>query len=252
MLIKVLTINLRYETEEDGPNNWPFRKGHLASLIKALGPDVFGSQEGWEHQIDELQGLLSGYKFYVDAPKQWNRKRMYPCVWVKKEKIEVEQVKTIWLSKTPYLPHSKNWGSTFPRTLTYVMANIQDIRFIFASTHLDHISETARSHQAIVLANHLKDMPFPIILVGDFNGAPKSYEHKALTRYFQDAWEIMGKEDTATYHAFTGKDVKGRIDWILITPGIEVKEIEIIKDTFNGRYPSDHFPVFATLEIPVL
>jgi len=245
----VLTINLRYETEEDGLNNWPFRKEAVTNLIKTLKPDVFGSQEGWEDQIEEVQGLLPDYKFYVDAPKEWNRKRMYPCVWVKKEKIGVEQVKTIWLSETPHLPYSKSWGSAFPRTLTYIMANIQDKRFIFASTHLDHISEIARPRQATVLADHLKDMSFPIILVGDFNAAPKSYEHEILKRYFQDAWEIMEKEDTATYHAFTGKDVKGRIDWILITPGIEVKEIEVIKNTFNGRYPSDHFPVFATLKV---
>jgi endonuclease/exonuclease/phosphatase family metal-dependent hydrolase len=250
MCTKVLTINLRYETEEDGPNNWPFRKEHLASLINSLKPDIFGSQEGWEQQIYELQRLLPDYKFYVDAPKEWNKKRMYPCVWVKKGRIEAEQVKTIWLSETPHLPHSKNWGSAFPRTLTYVVAkDIQGKRFIFASTHLDHISEIARPNQATVLIDHLKDSPLPIILVGDFNAAPKSHEHEILTSHFQDAWEMMGKEDMTTYCSFTGKDVKGRIDWILITPGIEVKEIEVIKKAFDGRYSSDHFPVVATLKI---
>ncbi len=247
--LTVLTINLRYETEEDGLNNWPFRKENLAYLIRKLKPDIFGSQEGWEHQIYELQRLLADYKFYVDAPKEWDRKRMYPCVWVRNEGIEVEMVKTIWLSETPYLPHSKSWGSAFPRTLTYIIANIQGKRFIFASTHLDHVSETARPNQATVLINHLKKIPLPIILVGDFNAVPKSNEHKILTNYLRDAWELMGKQDTATYHAFTGEDAKGRIDWILVSPEIEVKEIEVIKKTFDGRYPSDHFPIIATLEI---
>jgi len=35
----------------------------------------------------------------------------------------------------------------------------------------------------------------------------------------------------------------------LVSPEIEVKEIEVIKKTFDGRYPSDHFPIIATLEI---
>jgi len=55
--------------------------------------------------------------------------------------------------------------------------------------------------------------------------------------------------EESTFHVFTGQGIRGRIDWILVSPEVKIKKVFLIKDKPDGRYPSDHFPVMASLEI---
>ncbi len=60
-------------------------------------------------------------------------------------------------------------------------------------------------------------------------------------------WRHPGRT-SAPSHRYRGpKAGEPRIDWILTTKGLETVSTRI--DTFNvdGTYPSDHFPVEATL-----
>jgi endonuclease/exonuclease/phosphatase family metal-dependent hydrolase len=41
-----------------------------------------------------------------------------------------------------------------------------------------------------------------------------------------------------------------KIDYIFVEPGARVREAGIIRDHRDGRYPSDHFPVFAEIAFP--
>jgi endonuclease/exonuclease/phosphatase family metal-dependent hydrolase len=250
-----MTINLRYDNPKDGSNKWCFRKKPLASLITRNNPDLFGTQEGWEDQINELQVLLPSYRYYI-SPPEWNRKRMFPVVWGKKD-IMVEKNHTFWLSPTPYLPFSKAWGSAFPRAASYVIAKKGQLSFLFVNAHLDMSSEETRLNQTIVLLkeiNKIKKTPQPIFLVGDFNTIPHSPIHAILTGRekfnqikgnFIDVWQWLNKPEESTFHGFTGKGMRGRMDWILVSPGVIIKKAEILKDSPFGIYPTDHFIVIA-------
>jgi len=258
-LLKVMTINLRYDNPTDGSNRWSLREQVVAALIIKFSPDVFGTQEGWEYQIEALQKLLPAYRYYVVAP-EWDKKRMFPCVWVK-EGIKVRTHHTFWLSPTPSVPFSKAWGSAFPRSATYVIAEKTNSPFVFISTHLDNISAEARIHQAAVLCQQIRKINsayYPVILVGDFNSPPQSEVYKLLTSdsgstgikgNFIDVWQWLNKPEESTFHGFTGQAMRERIDWILVSSNVRIKQASIIKQPILGRYPSDHFPVIAELEI---
>ena len=41
----------------------------------------------------------------------------------------------------------------------------------------------------------------------------------------------------------------GRIDWILVRGPVEVLAVETVLHAVGGRYPSDHYPVVATLRV---
>jgi endonuclease/exonuclease/phosphatase family metal-dependent hydrolase len=257
--LKVMTFNLRYDNPADGENRWDLRKEAVAKVIQDYNPVVFGTQEGWEDQIKTLAKLIPSYRFYLFAP-EWNRKRMFPCVWVDK-KIDVLQYNTFWLSPTPNVPFSRAWGSAYPRAATYVMAKIEKTPFFFVCTHLDNISAKARLNQAVVLYKEIKRLNqdrHPVILVGDFNTSPESDVYAFLTGKkevdglkgsFVDVWRALGHPEESTFHVFTGQGVRGRIDWILVSPEVKIKKVFLIKDKPGGRYPSDHFPVIASLEI---
>ena len=42
---------------------------------------------------------------------------------------------------------------------------------------------------------------------------------------------------------------RGRIDWILVGGPVEVRSVETVVHHAEGRYPSDHYPVMARVEI---
>ena len=59
--LRVMTYNVRVETESDGDDNWPHRKEAVAALIRYHAPDVFGLQECYFSMARELAAMLPGY-----------------------------------------------------------------------------------------------------------------------------------------------------------------------------------------------
>ena len=52
-----------------------------------------------------------------------------------------------------------------------------------------------------------------------------------------------------TRHDFQPARCGSRIDGILHSPHFKTEQAAILRNTFNGRYPSDHYAVTATLQI---
>lgn len=99
----------------------------------------------------------------------------------------------------------------------------------------------------------------PSILMGDFNLSPASKTHKLFVAEidsssfrgnFIDPWIALHKSElnAGTFNDFKGDKNGDRIDWILVTSPFKIKDIQIIHDSFDNRYPSDHFPVLAILK----
>ena len=55
----------------------------------------------------------------------------------------------------------------------------------------------------------------------------------------------MEGESVTTAHDFTGKKTERHIDWILYRNGLSPVFEQVIQDSFNGLFPSDHYPVRA-------
>jgi endonuclease/exonuclease/phosphatase family metal-dependent hydrolase len=129
------------------------------------------------------------------------------------------------------------------------------------NTHY-HWDEPYVSHTSQLIIQKQNEIAgnLPTILMGDFNLSPNSDSHaffcgekklNGITGRFSDAWIAAGKSerDAGTYHGFKGDQSGDRIDWILVTPELKVKKIQIIHDHQEGRFPSDHFPVVAILRL---
>ena len=105
---------------------------------------------------------------------------------------------------------------------------------------------------ALIVAERISKLPLdvPLIVLGDFNDAPGGEPHTILTRDLKDAWEMahrrIGPEGTTS--RFSGFTEGRRIDWILYRGPYTVLEAETVTYNEDGRYPSDHYPVFAVLE----
>lgn len=95
-----------------------------------------------------------------------------------------------------------------------------------------------------------------VIVLGDFNAYAGSSETwgVATSQGLRDAWDIAGERQgpDVTSNGFGPPPDWGgaRIDWILVGGSIEVPTISTVVHSVDGRYPSDHYPVLATLRVP--
>ena len=61
-VLKIATFNLRMDTPSDGENAWFHRKDMVNDLIRFYGFALFGTQEGFTHQLNDIL-RLSDYRF---------------------------------------------------------------------------------------------------------------------------------------------------------------------------------------------
>lgn len=253
--MRVMTFNIRFENDRDGPNAWSLRREMVIDSIKQYSPSILGTQEGTCSQLDYLQDHLPDYYFHTPQ-RVFDDTCQYPTLFVRKDEFEVAGGAEFWLSKTPEVHRSMDWDSAFPRLISYAKLRTVTTNRVLcvAVTHLDHIGNRARYEQGKIIAAWLQRESGPIVIMGDFNDSPDSTVHQVLIAPetgLRDTWQILGhKEDdnSFTYHGFQGIPQKTRMDWILISSHFRVTEGHIIVDHSAGRYPSDHFPYMATLE----
>ncbi len=158
------------------------------------------------------------------------------------------------------MPNSCSWGNTVTRICTW--AKLYDRTtgrtFHFYNTHLDHAAPLARQKGTeLILSRIAATKPAgPVILTGDFNAPPADPLHAAiLASGLEDSWLTLHANvpagQTGTFHDFTGATDGPKIDFIYTSPDLKVLETEILHTAKDGNYPSDHFPVRATLELAV-
>jgi endonuclease/exonuclease/phosphatase family metal-dependent hydrolase len=150
-----------------------------------------------------------------------------------------------------------SWNVTLPRMVTWALFEIRPSRrrFYYYNTHFAHRreDEEARLKSADVILAHIAKLPadVPFLLTGDFNAPAGGAAHAKFVATLTDAWAASAKRTgpEGTFHGFRGTPGNARIDWILYRGPWRAVEAETMTANEGGRYPSDHFPVFARLEI---
>lgn len=253
---KILTFNIRYNNPADGKNAWPNRKDMVAGLILFYDADIAGLQEALADQVADLEQRLPDYGWFGVGRDDGKRAGEYSPVFYKKERYELLEHDTFWLSESPDIPGSKSWDAALPRIATWGKLRDKqsgEILFIF-NTHFDHLGEEARRWSAGLLLSKTKEIAGeqPVVLTGDFNCFPGSAPNRVITEGgFSDAKEISRIAHLGpswTFHGFTGKGfINNRIDYIFVKGGLAVERHGILADHVDGRYPSDHLPVLAQI-----
>jgi endonuclease/exonuclease/phosphatase family metal-dependent hydrolase len=257
--LKVMSFNVRYGTANDGKDAWPERKDLVVRTIQAFEPDLLGTQEMLPFQAEYIHTKLPDYE-YIGWSRDESKDGEQCGIYVRKKRFKIVESGQFWLSDTPETKFSKSWDSSLPRVLTWIRIEDRSNHnrpLLFANTHFDHRGIQARLNSAILCRQKLHELAdgLPVILSGDFNCGCESAPAKELLKDSQliDSYSAVShpaEESEGTFHGFSGKPGRDRIDWILLSPGL--KAIEAAIDTTNdaGRYPSDHFPVTAVVVLP--
>ncbi|MEM8906288.1 MAG: endonuclease/exonuclease/phosphatase family protein, partial [Bacteroidota bacterium] len=99
-----------------------------------------------------------------------------------------------------------------------------------------------RAQQAHLVAEHVRNSPYPVMICGDFNETPLSYVYRILSAPLQDAFKQKGSGLGTTY---AGKIPALRIDYILADRRLKILDHQILYKSY-----SDHYPVRSSFEWP--
>ncbi len=263
-VVKVMTFNIRVGIAFwDGANCWNKRKQIVAATLIDNAADVIGLQEALDFQVEQIQQILPQYSSYAAGRSNGKQKGEACAIFYRKDRFELADSGTFWFSNTPDKPGSKHWGNLFPRICSWVHLVDKTDRsaFYVYNLHLDNWSQNSRQKSVRLLASRIaaRKTQDPFIVMGDFNmeldNPAMMYLQKTgyQTPYprMADAWLSVHPSQTSigTYHKFTGKASCPKIDHIAISEHAQALNVNIDRHALNGRYPSDHFPVTATIRV---
>jgi endonuclease/exonuclease/phosphatase family metal-dependent hydrolase len=208
--------------------------------------------------MNDLADRLSGYAVIGAGREDGIDQGEYAAILVKADRFRVQESGTFWLSDTPEICNSCTWGNTVTRICTWAKLYDRETKktFHFFNTHLDHASPEARQKGTELILSRIAEHKGtgPVVLTGDFNAPESDPLHAAIKEAgFGDVWRSLNAstppEESGTFNQFTGVKNGSRIDYIYTTSDLKGLESEIIRSSKNGVYPSDHFPVRATLDL---
>ncbi len=262
--LNVLSFNIRYGTASDGENHWDKRRDFLIDTIKSMQPDLLGTQETLGFQRDYLAQQLPDFDYLGVGRDDGKEAGEMMALYFRRDRFEKVDSGHFWLSETPDIVGSKSWDSSLPRMATWVklrdkkQASAPNI--LFVNTHFDHRGPIARLESARLIRRKLTELGKDCLLVltGDFNADQQSPPYAALFDSLEnqpspvlDTYRVAHPQREAnegTFSGFKAGENKGaRIDWIGVSPTWKIQSAEINRTARDGRTPSDHFPVTATL-----
>lgn len=265
---RVLCCNIRVALPEDEDKGvgWSSRKDICLKIIKQHKPDILCLQEVLKVQAADFRNYFPKFTLFgFDGPEMDANPTGYhgiaknPILF-SNDRYELMGGGTYWLSETPLVAGSKSWDTARARHANWVRLRERKTlkEFRVVNLHLDHVSEEAKMQQAKMVADESSQyLPgFPQILSGDFNSRSTSPVFNSIrTSGWSDTYAALyGDADPGyTTHEFEGEHyakgkTKGRIDFIFGRGPVKSIASTIIKDSINGKYPSDHYFMSADVE----
>ena len=260
--LRVMSYNIRFDNPADGINRWDNRRERVSNLIRFHSPHIIGLQEAEYHQITWLVRRLQRYGWSGVGRTDGKKAGEFSPVLFDTTRYAKLDGDTFWLSPKPDTP-GKGWDAALPRIVSWVHLKAKDSGeiFFFFNTHFDHRGQEARKESARLILDKITQIAgrqAPVVLTGDFNATPDSEPYKILTERLKDGFDTSliphyGPEVTflgkgGPFYVAGGKGGR-RIDYIFASRDVKVIRHGIIGSFREGRFPSDHLPVLAEIDI---
>lgn len=246
--VTVMSYNVYYKTPEE-------RWENVVANIRSNNPDSFGLQEATPEWIEAVAAAMPEYA-YVGVGRNADGSGEASPVFYKKDKYELVDSGTFWLSKTPEKP-SKGWDAMFNRICTYVVLRNKETRFVYAhfNAHFDHMGVIARLESVAVVSEKISKIcnTFPVVFTGDLND-PEGGEmyNRVLETGLRDAKHLAETaDDKTTFHGYSDLMTKEKpIDFIFVNAmATKVSTYKVDTTKYDGEYASDHHPVISEMTL---
>jgi len=253
--LHVMTYNIRRRMRQNAPKSpdlWSRRQPLLRRLLSRERPTLLGTQEALPDQALFISAVLGPHYRRIGYGRNADGTGEGCPLFYDSRRLHLESWRQIALSETPDVAGSRSWGNMIPRIA--VVARFIDVKtgepLRVINTHFDHIARRARLHSAEQLAALATSSDEPVIVMGDTNTDVGTAPFEAIAGDagpLLDAWATAGVRLTPPWGTFSNyrapRTGRKRIDWILVSPDIEVREAAINASRFDGAAASDHEPV---------
>ena len=273
-MLRVMSFNIRgFSRRGDGINSWENRAALNVAAIKRYAPDLVGLQELRAESLATYREKLPGYARLLGPGAGNKAPHEFNAIFFDPTRLAVLDSGGFWLSETPDR-YSSAWRTRVVRSANWAKFRSlsTDLSFLHLNTHLDHMSSLARAKGSELILHKIEELRedrLPVVVTGDFNCLPESLPYRRFVKNgFEDTFLAAGNEEAGTFHAFKGlrhlllRCCDGvrharkprRIDWILLKNGRQSlrTEAHVIlrdRDAKAAIYPSDHYPMLATLAL---
>jgi endonuclease/exonuclease/phosphatase family metal-dependent hydrolase len=263
--LRVMTYNT-HNFKRYGENYDSVTRHQMLKLIEDQRPDVIGMQEFYSRPKgpyalkDSLKKIMGSDQYYFE-PFSFNNKReamgmavfsKYPIInkgsiILSDERNSSNQCLYVDIKKANH-------------TFRFYSVHLQSIRF--DPTDYDYLTKVSkqgeadltsskrigsklkrafikRSEQVFKIRDHAAKCSYPYIISGDFNDTPSSFAVNQMAKGLKNAFREKGSGFARTYN---GSFPNYQIDYIMVTPNLEVASYNIIQKKL-----SDHYPVCSKL-----
>ena len=258
--IKIMSFNVRTKTSESDPaNNWDNRKEACVLLVKDQRPSVIGYQEAqytlqWAYLKEQLADKYESYGVNRDDGTESGKGEVMGIMY---DRATVEKLDggTFWLSETPDVP-SKGFGASYSRNATWgLFKHIPSGKiFYYINTHLDHQVSNAKVEGMKLISQHFEEYKdrYPVFLTGDLNAAASNVAIDPIESYMVNARSAAPATHTDFVNTYNAYKVGGGgiIDHIYCSDYLKVVEYHTVIEKYGtANYVSDHYPIYAIIEL---
>ena len=239
-------------------DKWQTRAPRLQALLRAERPSLLGVQEAMDEQSSFVADALGEQYSFVGRGRNADGGGEASPIFYDAGRLKLLSWEQRALSTDPHRPGSRSWGNMIPRIL--VAATFQDRvtlgQFLVINTHFDHVSRNSRLLSARAIKHLIAEKSLPTVVTGDFNaGATSAPVSELLTAgKLKDSWAAAQTRETSEWGTFPNYQAprlgRKRIDWVMVTPNVEVLRAAINPQRYLGGWASDHLPVQTVLKFP--
>ncbi len=279
--LNVMTFNIKEDdaTNQLSPNSWVTdksviftgdRRDKAIDKITSYAPDILGEQEGLPNQVNDLKAALPGYTYYGQGRggNGSNSGETNGIFYLTSRFTDLGHG-DFWLSDTPTVPGTTFYGTgtdtSNPRMVSWIKLNDNQSHqtYFTVDTHWS-LDSLARDESATLMRDQISQLAggLPVLVIGDFNAELESSSLQTLdgsiasgfklTDAYRNVYPTIGVDESTSHH-FTGDQYGASIDHIFYDAStFTATAAQIVHTSYNGLYPSDHFPVTATLQVTVV
>ena len=250
--MRIMSFNIRCANV--GKDTWEDRIGIVSQTMLESEADSIGVQEATPEWMATLKETVGEKYAYVGVGRDdGDNEGEYSAVFYLKDKYEVVDSDTFWLSETPDKP-SFGWDAACRRVCTWVQLKDKETgkQYVHMNTHFDHVGISARKNSVEMIIDKAKTFTdIPVVFTADMNVVQGStnYNQFVDSGYFRDTkFAAPDSMNYCTYHD-TKPDMHKDdvIDYVMINDGFDALTYRVVTEGVDGRFVSDHYPIYADI-----
>ena len=249
--LRVMSFNIRCTNV--GRDTWEDRIGIVTDTMVNSEADSIGVQEATPEWMATFKETLKDYDYVGVARDDGENQGEYSAVFYLKDKYNLIDSGNFWLSETPETP-SLGWDAACFRICTWAVLENKETKeqYVHVNSHFDHEGVKAREESVKMILAHIeKYKDLPVVFTADMNVKEGSDNYVEFTKVLHDT-KYLAKDtmDYLTYHDTKPSKFEGEvIDYVMVNDNFNALTYKVVTAGIDERYVSDHFPVYADLEV---